>query len=94
MREFKYISETPLSHRKDYGQFFTPPSITRLMVQWVLKDHPKTVLDPAFGLGVFYDEIIKFNFYQQPQFTGWEIDDNIISYLNFYKDKTNLKIII
>ncbi len=59
MRELKYIAETPLNHRKDYGQFFTPMCVARLMVQWVLKDNPETVLDPAFGLGVFYDEAIK-----------------------------------
>ena len=59
MLESDYIKNTPVSHRKNYGQFFTPPSVSRLMAQWVLKDEPKSILDPAFGLGIFYDEVIK-----------------------------------
>ena len=53
MRESKYIDETPLNHRKDYGQFFTPTPVARLMAKWVMKGNPETILDPAFGLGVF-----------------------------------------
>ena len=94
MRESNYISETPVNHRKEYGQFFTPASVARLMVQWVLKNNPTTVLDPAFGLGVFYDEIIKANYHQHIQFTGYEIDENVISYINYDEHKKNLKIII
>lgn len=93
MDESRYIKQTPVSHRKNYGQFFTPRSIARLMVQWVLKDNPATVLDPAFGLGVFYDEIIIANPGQQLQFTGYEIDKSIISYLDYSENKNNLKII-
>lgn len=47
MRESDYLHETPYEHRKAYGQFFTPPSVVRLMAQWVLKNHPKTIVDPA-----------------------------------------------
>ena len=79
MREAKYIDETPLNHRKDYGQFFTPTPVARLMAQWVMKDDPKTILDPAFGLGVFYDEVIKFNSGNQVVFTGFEIDNHIMT---------------
>ncbi|MCH7723551.1 MAG: N-6 DNA methylase [Bacteroidetes bacterium] len=93
MRESIYISETPINHRKDYGQFFTPTSIARLMVQWVFKDNPANVLDPAFGLGVFYDEFIKANYKQHMQFTGYEIDENIIGFLNNVEKSNDLKII-
>ena len=93
MHESRYIKQTTFSHRKIYGQFFTPRSIARLMIQWVLKDNPATVLDPAFGLGVFYDEIIIANPCQQLQFVGYEIDKNIISYLNYNENKKDLKII-
>lgn len=92
MLEFEYIKHTPISHRKDYGQFFTPSSVARLMVQWILKDNPATVLDPAFGLGVFYDEVIKAKPSQQLQFIGYEIDKKIIGYLNSDANKSNLKI--
>ena len=59
MRESEYINQTTFARRKEYGQFFTPPAVARLMAQWVVKNQPETILDPAFGLGVFYDEIVK-----------------------------------
>ncbi|MBW6486086.1 MAG: SAM-dependent methyltransferase [Syntrophobacterales bacterium] len=93
MRESKYIDETPLNHRKDYGQFFTPPPVARLMAKWVIKDNPGTVIDPAFGLGVFYDEIIKINSINQVAFTGYEIDNHIITYLNHNGKSQNLRVI-
>jgi adenine-specific DNA-methyltransferase len=93
MRELKYIAETPLNHRKDYGQFFTPMCVARLMVQWVLKDNPETVLDPAFGLGVFYDEAIKIPSGNQVHFIGYEIDRNIFEFLNRNGDSPYLRVI-
>lgn len=94
MHEAKYISEVPISYRRVYGQFFTPSSIARIMTQWVLKDNPKTILDPAYGLGVFYDEIVKADCHKQIHFFGYEIDEKIISYLNYDNEhKKNLNII-
>lgn len=94
MRESDYILETPTSYRKDYGQFFTPSSVARLMVTWVMKDDPKTILDPAFGLGIFYDEIREIDPRKKVELTGYEIDENIISYLRHdASNATNLKII-
>jgi len=61
MLETNYILEIPLSHRKEYGQFFTPSSVAHLMARWVMKDNPQSILDPAFGLGIFYDEIKKLS---------------------------------
>ena len=93
MRECDYISETPISYRKDYGQFFTPSLVAHFMAAWVMKDDPKTILDPAFGLGIFYDGINKINTHNKVQFTGYEIDERILSYLNLDGNATNLKII-
>ena len=90
MHESEYIKKTPISHRKNYGQFFTPLPISRLMAQWVLKDKPSTILDPAFGLGVFYDEIIKGDPKRKIKFTGYEIDANILIYLKNSSKQTNL----
>lgn len=92
MRESKYTSETPFSYRKDYGQFFTPPTVARIMAKWVMKDDPKTILDPAFGLGVFYDEIMKINSSPQVQFIGYEIDEHILTYFDRKDSSNNLKI--
>ncbi len=93
MHELQYISETPISYRKDYGQFFTPSSIAHLMSEWVMKDDPETILDPAFGLGIFYDEIKKINSHQKVRFTGYEIDERILNYRNLNGSGTNLTII-
>lgn len=80
MHESKYISETHIDYRKKFGQYFTPPIVARIMAEWVMKDKPQTILDPAFGLGVFYDEIIKINYCNGVEFVGYEIDEHILSY--------------
>ena len=92
MRESEYIRETTYDHRKEYGQFFTPPRIARLMAQWVMKNHPKTIIDPAFGLGIFYDEIIRLHSGDKVYFTGCEIDHHIITY-HHYENSQYLKIV-
>jgi adenine-specific DNA-methyltransferase len=91
MLEANYILEIPLSHRKEYAQFFTPSSVAHLMAGWVMKDNPQSILDPAFGLGIFYDEIKKIN--KNIQLTGYEIDEGILSYLNLDGSAKDFKII-
>ena len=49
----RYIEETSIEYRKQYGQFFTPKHVAELMTNWIIKSKPKSVLDPAFGLGIF-----------------------------------------
>jgi len=93
MHELEYTLKTPINHRKDCGQFFTPPSVARLMAKWITKDDPKSILDPAFGLGVFYDAICQINPDKNFQFTAYEIDKLILSYLDFHRNKKNLKLI-
>ncbi|NER35006.1 MAG: N-6 DNA methylase [Oscillatoria sp. SIO1A7] len=93
MRESEYILETPIGHRKKYGQFFTPSSVARLMASWVMKDSPKSILDPAFGLGIFYDEITKTNPDNNFQLTAYEIDDRILGYLSLNGNETNMRIV-
>lgn len=92
MHEATYISETPLEHRKDYGQYFTPPLVARIMANWIVKSTPKTILDPAFGLGIFYDVIKKIVSDKEIKFTGYEIDNRILKY-NGYGSKDSLTII-
>ena len=93
MRESNYIAETTFEHRKEYGQFFTPPPVARLMAQWVMKDQPKTILDPAFGLGVFYDEVIKLHSGKNVHFIGYEIDHRIIDYSKHHENSPDLRIV-
>jgi len=84
----KYISNTSISYRKDYGQFFTPFYVARLMASWITRGHPKTILDPAFGLGIFYEAVMDVVSDKNFKFVGYEIDRRILDYVNF-KDKTN-----
>ncbi|MGB5596201.1 MAG: N-6 DNA methylase, partial [Crocosphaera sp.] len=93
MGESDYILNTSISYRKDYGQFFTPSLVAHIMAKWVTEDNPNTILDPAFGLGVFYEKISKLNLHYQWHFTGYEIDNKIIGYLDNVKDNINLTII-
>lgn len=90
MRETEYMKDTPIGHRKNYGQFFTPEPVSRLMLQWVMKCKPNTILDPAFGLGVFYDEATRGESRRNMHFTGYEIDHNIIGYLNGFEGRGDL----
>lgn len=71
--EQQYLADTTPAHRKRYGQFFTPAPLARLMGDWLLgADHLRTVLEPAFGLGVFSRHLLA----QKPalQVEGYEID--------------------
>ena len=57
--EIEYSKFTPIEHRKKFAQFFTPLPIADLMAKWILgNDDLKTVLEPAFGLGIFSRAIL------------------------------------
>ncbi|MDJ0730562.1 MAG: N-6 DNA methylase [Crocosphaera sp.] len=90
MRKSDYIANTSISYRKDYGQFFTPSLVGYMMAKWVTENQPKTILDPAFGLGVFYEEISKLNLQYKWHFTAYEIDNKILRYLDNLKKNNNL----
>ncbi len=52
--EKEYKKQTSLSHRKKYAQFFTPEPLAKIMIDWILyKPNVQSLLEPAFGLGVF-----------------------------------------
>lgn len=74
--ETDYSKSTSLEHRKKFAQFFTPFSIAEIMAKWILGNEKlKTVLEPAFGLGVFSRAILS----QQKEINikGFEVDDTI-----------------
>lgn len=74
--EKDYLQKTELSHRKKFAQFFTPPEIANLMTLWLLgNNNLQTVLEPAFGLGIFSRLLISQK--QNLQIKGYEVD-NII----------------
>jgi adenine-specific DNA-methyltransferase len=79
MLEEQYITKTAIAHRREFAQFFTPEPVASLMAAWILESSPARILDPAFGLGVFYREIRKRN--STVQIDGYEIDGFILSNL-------------
>ncbi len=89
----EYCDKIDISHRKEFAQFFTPPVVARLMAEWVLKDGRKNILDPAFGLGIFFEESKELR--HDISFTTFEIDSNILKYYKSSIDvlPTNLHII-
>lgn len=76
--ENEYSNSTPIEHRKKYAQFFTPFPIADLMAKWILgNENLKTVLEPAFGLGIFTRALLNYN--DEILIKGFEIDANIFS---------------
>ncbi len=74
--EKDYLQKTELAHRKKFAQFFTPPEIANLMTLWLLGNNSlQTVLEPAFGLGIFSRLLI--NQKQNLHIKGYEVDNVI-----------------
>jgi len=75
--EKEYVQMVSLEHRKKFAQFFTPYPIAEFMSKWILGNkHLHTVLDPAFGLGIFARAIRKAN--KNCVIKGFDIDENIL----------------
>jgi adenine-specific DNA-methyltransferase len=74
--ESEYSKAVSLEHRKKFAQFFTPYSIAELMGKWLLgNENLQTVLEPAFGLGVFSRALLSKK--TDLQIKGFEIDNLI-----------------
>jgi len=75
--ENNYAQLVSPAHRKKFAQFFTPFTVARFMAAWILANqHLKTVLDPAFGLGVFARAIREKN--KDCSIKGFDIDTYIL----------------
>lgn len=75
--EKEYAQKTSIEHRKKFAQFFTPFSVATFMAKWVVGNkNLKTVLDPAFGLGVFARAVREIN--TDCSIKGFDIDENIL----------------
>ena len=74
--EKKYTEKISLSHRKKFAQFFTPETIAVLMSDWLIGNKKlKTVLEPAFGLGIFSRKLLEKK--SDINIKGFDIDDTI-----------------
>ena len=75
-----YTSAVGFDHRKCLAQFFTPPVIAKFMVNWVLSGSgTRSVYDPAFGLGAFFD-----NAPSDCEFSGNDIDGAILDFFRLH----------
>lgn len=76
--EKDYSKITSLEHRKKFAQFFTPFQLASLMADWLLgNQNLKTVLEPAFGLGVFSRALIGKK--SDLSIKGFDIDEKIFA---------------
>jgi len=76
--EKNYSKLISLEHRKKFAQFFTPFQLASLMADWLFgNQNMQTVLEPAFGLGVFSRALLskKSDLYIK----GFDIDEKIFS---------------
>ena len=76
--EADYIRKTPLEHRKKFAQFFTPEVLADIMTGWLVeKEDLHTVLEPAFGLGIFTRQLQKKK--EGLKIKGFDIDERIFN---------------
>lgn len=86
--EYQYIEWISLTHRKKFAQFFTPYSIAKKMVQWVLAGKKRKdfhLLEPAFGLGIFSRIACETN--SGISIKGFEVDKLIFTEASKYFDE-------
>src|SRR5690606_39628431 len=76
--EKNYSKIISLEHRKKFAQFFTPFQLASLMADWLLGNQElKTVLEPAFGLGIFTRALLSKK--SDLSIKGFDIDETILS---------------
>ncbi|MDX9791201.1 MAG: Eco57I restriction-modification methylase domain-containing protein [Candidatus Kapabacteria bacterium] len=92
--EKEYAQMVSLEHRKKFAQFFTPFPIAEFMSKWILGNKQlHTVLDPAFGLGIFARTIRKTN--KDCVIKGFDIDENIFHEAKeIFEDEENTTIFL
>jgi len=76
--EQTYIQQTPLSYRRKKGQYFTPPHIADVMVEWLIPSQPSSLLDPAVGLGIFPRSLKERMPDTTLEWTTYDIDETFI----------------
>jgi len=96
--ESAYTASVSASHRKKFGQFFTPLPVAEFMAKWITGNPAcQTILDPAVGLGIFFRVISQIKPQNGYKFTGYDIDPKVLVeakslFTNFSHTNTELKI--
>jgi adenine-specific DNA-methyltransferase len=88
--EKEYTKTVLLEHRKKFAQFFTPFELASLMADWLLNNpNIKSVLEPAFGLGVFSRALLSKK--SNLSIKGFDIDETILNEAKeIFNDTPNL----
>ncbi|MEZ4876859.1 MAG: Eco57I restriction-modification methylase domain-containing protein [Flavobacterium sp.] len=92
--ENDYSKSISLEHRKKFAQFFTPIPIANTMSNWILGNKKtKTVLEPAFGLGVFSRAILSQK--KEINIKGFEVDETILAKAKqYFEDTENINLLL
>ena len=92
--ENDYSKSISIEHRKKFAQFFTPFPIADLMAKWILRnENLKTVLEPAFGLGVFSRAVL--NHKEDIDIKGFEVDETIFGNAKqHFEDTENVNLLL
>jgi len=76
--EKNYSRLISLEHRKKFAQFFTPFQLASIMADWLFgNQNMQTVLEPAFGLGVFSRALLSKK--NDLSIKGFDIDEKIFA---------------
>lgn len=73
-----YYNNVGRGHIQKYCQYFTPEKIALFMAQWIVKNNPKSVLDPAVGNSILLNAV--YNTGCNAKFTAYEVDPLILDY--------------
>lgn len=79
-RQVSYANVASAAHRKQFGQFFTPPKVAALMADWVTSCGAKSILDPSFGTGILTSACMECKGSSR-SYTVFEKDPLIISHI-------------
>ncbi len=92
--ENEYTKSISSKHRKQFAQFFTPFPIANLMSKWILGNpNLKTVLEPAFGLGIFSRILLSYK--EDIEIKGFEVDKIIFEKAKqYFSEAKNCNIIL
>jgi len=72
----EYLNTADIKYRKSKGQYFTPKSIRKHLLEQLPKTLKKPkVLDPSCGTGEFL--LSAKEYFNQPSLYGWDIDEKL-----------------
>lgn len=89
--EQSYMQTTSIHYRRQKGQYFTPPPIAELMVEWLMPSRPSKLLDPAVGLGIFPRMMKKKYTDESIHWSTYDIDPTFIPTLQSSGFQMNLE---